>query len=824
MKTRNLLLTTIALLASLIGALADPVNATVKQPHSLNLDKLSVPTWTPSRFFFIDSNGDFQLQSLATFKAGMAFVKGDVGLGNVDNTSDANKPVSTAQQTALNAKQASSAVLTGFANATFVNGQVVIATSATTFSTTTSLTLASLTDAQAGSLAISAISPYTNYYQIMAQADQKASMLFKTMSRYRGKEPLRWACVGDSYGYYGVPMLSLWSKLGYGGQATNAGVTLTGSSSIVYDDTIFPSATLVRLRPNDTATWPGSGASGVITPAWGSIVKVYYVASGSGGTMTVACDSQMNGSYAIVTGGTINTNNSGAKVNTTITYDLGSADQRRIRLTNTGTTDCYIDRAFTLAATDSSAGLGGGRPFGVNFFNVALGGSTPSSWFNSSQANKNAFLQDYDPHIVSISSLESLGDWQDPAKGFDATVAAYRIAAPNADVICVGQPPSAYGERAAEAVAINEYLRGRCVALGVLFVDPHESFPDRTVTTLSDGVATSTNLLTSNSGSFTAQDVGKTLQVMSGTTLLNAYDSYIATVLSPTQVTTSGSWVTTGTNLTVYKGDAPGGFYVWPPHLGGTGNNLENVRVVKNLTDLLAVPMATYGGAQNIPPWGGGTQGFEIYANMKLIQLRAGQATGIMFVSGGGQNKTVASGPSLGFNQPSNTNYQWNGAYYIDTSGNGASVNMLVGAFGRTELGLATASGDANPSTAINKVTRAKQGHIEMVNGYSNDGASTVVIMNYSSTVPSLDFRTGAADNNPGTLVARIENGGSLTFFSSTAAVKFSAGNTMSSGTGTPEGALVASPGSMFLNSVGGAGTSLYIKESGTGNTGWVAK
>lgn len=30
--------------------------------------------------------------------------KGDVGLGNVDNTSDANKPVSTAQQTALNAK------------------------------------------------------------------------------------------------------------------------------------------------------------------------------------------------------------------------------------------------------------------------------------------------------------------------------------------------------------------------------------------------------------------------------------------------------------------------------------------------------------------------------------------------------------------------------------------------------------------------------------------------------------------------------------------------------------------------------------------------
>lgn len=33
-------------------------------------------------------------------------VKGDVGLGNVDNTSDTNKPISTATQTALDAKQA----------------------------------------------------------------------------------------------------------------------------------------------------------------------------------------------------------------------------------------------------------------------------------------------------------------------------------------------------------------------------------------------------------------------------------------------------------------------------------------------------------------------------------------------------------------------------------------------------------------------------------------------------------------------------------------------------------------------------------------------
>ena len=43
--------------------------------------------------------------SFATVKTNLALVKADVGLSNVDNTSDANKPVSTATQTALNLKQ-----------------------------------------------------------------------------------------------------------------------------------------------------------------------------------------------------------------------------------------------------------------------------------------------------------------------------------------------------------------------------------------------------------------------------------------------------------------------------------------------------------------------------------------------------------------------------------------------------------------------------------------------------------------------------------------------------------------------------------------------
>jgi hypothetical protein len=43
-------------------------------------------------------------------------------------------------------------------------------------------------------------------------------------------------------------------------------------------------------------------------------------------------------------------------------------------------------------------------------------------------------------------------------------------------------------------------------------------------------------------------------------------------------------------------------------------------------------------------------------------------------------------------------------------------------------------------------------------------------------------------------------------------------------GTGSPEGSLTAPIGSMYLRKDGGASTTLYIKTSGTGNTGWTAK
>lgn len=48
--------------------------------------------------------------------------------------------------------------------------------------------------------------------------------------------------------------------------------------------------------------------------------------------------------------------------------------------------------------------------------------------------------------------------------------------------------------------------------------------------------------------------------------------------------------------------------------------------------------------------------------------------------------------------------------------------------------------------------------------------------------------------------------------------------STTKSGTGSPEGVLAAPIGTLYVNLSGGTSTTLYVKTSGTGNTGWTAK
>lgn len=86
-----------------------------------------------------DSVGSDQLQDDAVTAASIApgsITKSDIGLGNVDNTSDANKPVSTATQTALSAKLAVASNLSDLANASTARTSLGLGSAATMTPTT----------------------------------------------------------------------------------------------------------------------------------------------------------------------------------------------------------------------------------------------------------------------------------------------------------------------------------------------------------------------------------------------------------------------------------------------------------------------------------------------------------------------------------------------------------------------------------------------------------------------------------------------------------------------------------------------------------------
>lgn len=90
------------------------------------------------------------------------------------------------------------------------------------------------------------------------------------------------------------------------------------------------------------------------------------------------------------------------------------------------------------------------------------------------------------------------------------------------------------------------------------------------------------------------------------------------------------------------------------------------------------------------------------------------------------------------------------------------------------------------------------------LNGGTGSGATLVFTTNNSTTALTLDGSQNAT-------------------FAGTVAVQGTAAR-IYSGTGSPEGSVTAATGSIYLNLSGGNNTTFYVKQSGSGNTGWNAK
>ena len=95
-----------------------------KQPLDSDLSAIAILAHATNSM--IQSNGSAWIAATPTqVKTGLAITKTDVGLANVDNTSDANKAISTATQTALDNKQALDTDLTIIAGLVHAVGSVI---------------------------------------------------------------------------------------------------------------------------------------------------------------------------------------------------------------------------------------------------------------------------------------------------------------------------------------------------------------------------------------------------------------------------------------------------------------------------------------------------------------------------------------------------------------------------------------------------------------------------------------------------------------------------------------------------------------------------
>lgn len=147
--------------------------------------------------------------------------------------------------------------------------------------------------------------------------------------------------------------------------------------------------------------------------------------------------------------------------------------------------------------------------------------------------------------------------------------------------------------------------------------------------------------------------------------------------------------------------------------------------------------------------------------------------------------------------------------------------------------------------SAIGKVTQSPGGSGSYVIAVGTDGTCDIALRNLwakyipvSSGIPEREivrwYRHGSRNYIPGVAQGNLgidryqslDWGGLATLGAPSAnALQHTGGPAWRKGSGSPNGSVTGNPGDFYLNTSGGTGTTLYVKETGTGtNTGWVGK
>lgn len=239
-------------------------------------------------------------------------------------------------------------------------------------------------------------------------------------------------------------------------------------------------------------------------------------------------------------------------------------------------------------------------------------------------------------------------------------------------------------------------------------------------------------------------------------------------------------------------------------------------------------------------------------AHASSITLGAGAGVGTSFTKGSTQStafnwyafSNTASSSTSGTN-----NFLSITPTYNQASGNAANTDLLIQrtetAVGSGTQNLIQAGTAASPSlfTVSNLGTVVAAGNMRVA-------GSSEFSFSSQSKITSASDGVMRVSNNAGTDFTRLQFGGTTSSFPSLKrsggelhvrladdsayanlqAATISAntsllfgGVSVRAGSGSPESAVTANVGSLFMRTDGGASTTLYVKESGTGNTGWKA-
>ena len=162
------------------------------------------------------------------------------------------------------------------------------------------------------------------------------------------------------------------------------------------------------------------------------------------------------------------------------------------------------------------------------------------------------------------------------------------------------------------------------------------------------------------------------------------------------------------------------------------------------------------------------------------------------------------------------------------SSGNGVSAPVIEGT---ASLQVYKDNGSlevCDTSLVTPKITRkASSGNISLEAFHALNSSSSDT--RYAYILSKINDATASSEDGQITINTKV-NGSESDKLQIADAVKANKlgiigfGSFIHMGVGSPEGVLVANVGSLYLNVTGGASTTLYVKESGGGNTGWVAK